>query len=80
MPRLINHAEAVAFLDTIRDPVVQALIQHAHSLIFTDAAASFTRDFDLLLFYKVLEALFRDRKRLANFLATETTAIPSCGV
>jgi hypothetical protein len=71
MPKLINHAEAVAFWDTIEDPIVQAIIQHAHSLIFTDACEYFTTDFDALLFYKVLEALFRDRKRLANFLTME---------
>lgn len=68
MPALINHAEAVAFFETIPDPVVQALIQHAHSLIFTDASAYFTTDFDVLLFYRVLEALFRDRKTLGEFL------------
>jgi hypothetical protein len=71
MSRLVNHAEAVAFLSSIRDPVVQALIQHAHGLIFTDASDYFTTDFDLLLFYKVLEALFRDREKLAKFPTTE---------
>jgi hypothetical protein len=48
-----------------------SVIQHAHSLIFTDASAYFKNDFDALLFYRVLESLFRDRKRLANFLNTE---------
>ncbi len=71
MSRLVNHAEAAAFLSSIHDPVVQALIQHAHGLIFTDASKYFTTDFDLLLFYRVLEALFRDREKLANFLTTE---------
>ncbi len=77
MARLINHAEAVAFWKSIPDPVVQALIQHAHGLIFTDASDAFTTDFDLLLFYKVLEALFRDREKLANFLTSEITEGPS---
>ncbi len=71
MPKLINHAEAVAFLNTVRDPVVESLIQHAHGLIFTDASDYFTNDFDLLLFYRVLELVFRDRERLANFLVPE---------
>lgn len=71
MPKLINHVEAVAFLNTIDDPIVEALIQHAHGLIFTDASDYFTTDFDLLLFYRVLELVFRDRDRLANFLAPQ---------
>ncbi len=76
MPKLLNHAEAVAFLDSIRDPVVQALIQNAHTLIFTEASEYFTKDFDLLLFYKVLEALFRDRERLGKALLGQITESP----
>jgi hypothetical protein len=44
MSTLVNHAEAVAFLNSVRDPVVQAVIQQAHGLIFTDASDYFTTD------------------------------------
>ncbi len=75
MPSLINHGEAIAFLRSIDDPVVEAVIQHAHSLIFTELSDNFTTDLDALLLYKILAALFRDRQGLVNFLSTEIPEI-----
>jgi hypothetical protein len=68
MGKLINQEKAKAYWDTISDPIVRAVIQHAHSLLFTGPATNFEGEFDLLLFYKTLEALLHDRERLADFL------------
>jgi hypothetical protein len=73
---LTHYKEAQDFLASIPDPIVQSLIQHAHSLLFTEASEYFTTDFDLLLFYKVLAALFRDRKMLAKALTGEMKEHP----
>ncbi len=71
MARLINHDKAKEFWDTISDPIVQALIQYAHCLIFTKVPYDFEGEFDLLYFYKILEAFLRDRERLAKALTGE---------
>jgi hypothetical protein len=68
MGKLINHEKATAYLDTIEDPIVQSLIQHAYSKIFTENSMEFEGEFDLLLLFKILEAILRDREALARAL------------
>jgi hypothetical protein len=36
MSKTLNYEQATQFLHGIEDPIVQALIQHAYSKIFTD--------------------------------------------
>ncbi len=72
MGKLINHHKAKAFLDTISDPIVRSLIEYAYGKIFMeDLNDGLEGDFDLLFLYKILEALLRDRERLAAALAGE---------
>lgn len=72
MGKLINHAPAIALLDGIADPIVQSLIQYAYGKIFMeDLLSDLDGDFDLLFFFRTLEALLRDRERLANALMGE---------
>jgi hypothetical protein len=73
MGKLINHHKAKAFLDAIPDPIVQSLIEYAYGKIFMeDLNDGLEGDFDLLFLYKILEALLRDRERLAKALTGET--------
>ncbi len=73
MGKLINHDEAFEYLDSIPDPIVQSLIQHAYGKIFMeDLIRNLEGDFDLLFFFKTLEAFVRDRERLARALTGET--------
>jgi hypothetical protein len=71
MGKLINHDKAKAYLDSIDDPVVQALIQHAYSQIFVGKSMEFEGDFDLLFFFKILGRFLHDRDRLAQALTGE---------
>lgn len=72
MGKLINHDKAIQYLDSIADPVVQSLIQYAYGTIFMeDLIADLEGDFDLLFFFKTLEALLRDRAQLAKALMGE---------
>lgn len=72
MGKLINHDRAVQYLDSIADPIVQSLIQYAYGKIFMeDLIDDLEGDFDLLFFFKTLEALLRDRERLTKALARE---------
>jgi hypothetical protein len=72
MGKLINHHQAKAFLDNVHDPIVQSLIQYAYGNIFLeDLNEGLEGDFDLLFLYKILEALLRDRERLAKALTGE---------
>ena len=48
MGELINQDKAKEYWNTIRDPIVQSLIQHAHGLIFTGGSTDFEGKFDLL--------------------------------
>ena len=76
MGKLINHRQAKEYLDTIRDPIVRALIQHAYGQIFAGAPMPFEGEFDLLFFYKLLEAFLHDRERLADALTGQTEGHP----
>jgi hypothetical protein len=72
MGKLINHDKAIKYLDSIADPIVQSLIEYGYGKIFVeDLINSLEGDFDLLFFFKTLEALLRDRERLAHALTGE---------
>lgn len=72
MGKLINHDKAILYLDGIADPVVQSLIQYTYGKIFMeDLTDDLEGDFDLLFFFKALEALLRDREQLAKALMGE---------
>ncbi len=72
MGKLINHDRAIQYLNGISDPIVQSLIQYAYGKIFMeDLLDDLEGDFDLLFFFKTLEALLRDRERLAKALTGE---------
>jgi hypothetical protein len=75
MGKLINHREAVAYLATIGDPIVQALIEHAYSQIFV-GTKEFEGEFDLLFFFKIMEGFLHDRERLARALTGEMREHP----
>jgi hypothetical protein len=68
MGKLINHQKAKAYLDSIGDPIIQALMEHAYSQIFVGTPTDFEGEFDLLFFFKILEAFLHDRQRLAQAL------------
>lgn len=76
MGKLIRHEEAKAYWDTIADPIVQALIQHAYSQIFVGTPIEFEGEFDLLFFFKIMESFLRDRERLAMALTGQTEGHP----
>jgi hypothetical protein len=72
MGKLINHDQAIQYLDRLADPVVQSLIQYAYGQIFMeDLIEDLQGDFDLLFYFKTLEALLRDRERLVKALGGE---------
>ncbi|HEY7330467.1 MAG TPA: hypothetical protein VH592_22695 [Gemmataceae bacterium] len=72
MGKLINHDRAIKYLDGIGDPIVQSLIQYAYGQIYVESLIDdLEGDFDLLFFFQALEALLRDRKRLAKALTGE---------
>ena len=72
MGKLINHDKAIQFLDNIADPIVQSLIQYAYGKIFVEnLIEDLEGDFDLLFYFKTLEALLSDRERLAKALTGE---------
>jgi hypothetical protein len=72
MGKLINHDKAIEYLDSLADPIVQSLIQHGYGKIFTeDLINGLEGDFDLLFFFKTMEALLRDREMLARALTGE---------
>ena len=72
MAKLINHHKAIRYLDSIADPIVQSLIQYGYGKIFMEALIDdLEGDFDLLFFFKTLEAVFRDRAQLAKALMGE---------
>lgn len=72
MGKLINHYKAKEFFDDIADPIVQALIQYAYGNIFVeDLSDGLEGEFDVLFLYKILEALLRNRERLAKALTGE---------
>jgi hypothetical protein len=74
MGKLINQHKAKEFFDQIPDPVVQSLIQYAHGNLFVENLVDeLEGEFDLLTFYKSLEALLRDRDQLARALRGELT-------
>jgi hypothetical protein len=72
MGKLINHGKAVEYLESLTDPIVQALIQYAYGKAFVEGLVDdLEGDLDLLFFFKALEALLRDRERLAAALTGE---------
>jgi hypothetical protein len=72
MGKLINHDKAIEYLDSLADPIVQSLIEYGYGKIFVeDLINSLEGEFDLLFFFKTLEALLRDRERLAEALTGE---------
>lgn len=72
MGKLTNHDKAIQYLDQIADPVVQSLIQYAYGKIFMeDLIEDLEGDFDLLFYFRTLEALLRDREQLARALMGE---------
>ena len=76
MGKLINHQKAKAYLDSIGDPIVQALMEHAYSQIFVGTTPEFEGEFDLLFFFKILQAFLHDRDRLAKALTGELEGHP----
>lgn len=74
MGKLINQQRAKEYLDGLADPVVQSLIQYAHGNMFVESLVDdLEGEFDLLFFYKTLEATLRDRELLARALTGELT-------
>ena len=72
MGKLINHDKAIEYLDSIADPIVRSLIEYGYGKIFVeDLIKGLEGDFDLLFYFKTLEALLRDRVRLAEALTGE---------
>jgi hypothetical protein len=72
MGKLINHDKAIEYLDSIADPIVRSLIEYGYGKIFVeDLTKGLEGDFDLLFFFRTLEALLRDRERLAEALTGE---------
>ena|ERR1700722_8736875 len=72
MGKLINHHKAKEYLDSLSDPIVQALIQYAYGNIWVeDLTDELEGEFDVLLLYKILAALLRDREKLAKALTGE---------
>jgi len=72
MGKLINHDKAIQYLEGIADPIVQSLIQYAYGKIFMEGLIEdLEGDFDLLFYFKTLEALLRDREQLAKALVGE---------
>lgn len=74
MGKLINHDKADEFFKKIEDPIVRGAIEWSYGKIFLDNIPSPEGDFDLLFFYRILEATLRDRKIFANFLLEQNTA------
>lgn len=71
--RLINHHKAKKFQDRITDSIVQGLIGYAYSQIFMEHLEDeLEGDFDVYFLFRVLEALMRDRERLARALLGES--------
>src|SRR5689334_5677729 len=56
MSKWINHAEAIEFLDQLRDPIVRQLILMAYGNIYTEPIIP-DCDVDVLFLYRVLERL-----------------------
>ena len=72
MDTFINHAAAMKFKDEIQDPIVRNLVMRAYgTLIFEVAPVEVQGQFDLLFFFKVLEAFLRDREGRAQELLGE---------
>ncbi len=72
MGKLINHDKAIEYLDRIPDPIVQSLIPYVYGKIFMeDLIHDLEGEFDLLFYFKTLEALLRDREQLARALTGE---------
>lgn len=72
MGKLINYERAIEYVDTLDDPIVRSLIQYAYGKIFLEnLIIGLEGDFDLLFFFKSLEALLRDREGLARALMGE---------
>jgi hypothetical protein len=76
MGQLINHEKAVAYLETIDDPIVRALIEHAYTQIFVGTPKDLEGEFDLLFFFKILESFLHDRESLARALAGQMDGHP----
>ena len=72
MGKTLNYEQAIQFLYGIEDPVVQALIQHAYSKMFTENLPPCEGEFDLLFYFRAMEAFLRDRERLAQALTGQT--------
>jgi hypothetical protein len=72
MGKLINHDKAIQYVDGIADPIVQSLVQYAYGKVFMEGLIDdLEGDFDLLFFFRTLEALLHDRERLAKALMGE---------
>jgi hypothetical protein len=72
MGKFINLDKAIQYSDGIADPIVQSLIQYAYGKIFMEGLIEdLEGDFDLLFYFKTLEALLRDREQLAKALTGE---------
>jgi hypothetical protein len=72
MGKLINHDQAIQYLESVADPIVQSLIEYAYGKIFMESLIDdLEGDFDLLFFFKTLEAFLSDRERLAKALTGE---------
>ena len=73
MEQFINKDEAIQFCKQIEDPIVRELVMDAYgTLIFKVAPVEVKGQFDLLFFFKVMEAFLRDRETLAEALRGES--------
>ncbi len=66
--RFINKGEAMAFCESVADPVVRTLLMEAYGTLIFKTPAEVKGQFDLLFFFKVLDAFLRDRERLVRML------------
>ena len=70
MAKLINHAAASAFLNSIKDPIVKSLVRYSYQTVcMSDAVPE--GEFDLLYFSQIMEEFLRDREGLAKALKGE---------
>ena len=70
----INKDKAFDYLNTIQDPIVRELVARAYGILaFEVAPVDVDGDFDLHVFFVVMERFMRDREALASELRGETS-------
>lgn len=71
----LRHPEAIAFLNSIKDPITRRLAHNAHFLAlrrFTENRELPVANFDILFFAQVMEEFCSEHDLLKQYLAGET--------